>query len=62
MHTVTKYLIINEGGISGPNVNKCMLCEHISNIFEYLIYKSGCSSTHRPFHNLSTTQNLATQQ
>ena len=34
MHTVTKYLIINEGGISGPNVNKCMLCEHISNIFE----------------------------
>jgi len=52
MHTVPKHLIINKGGISGQNVNKCMLCEHISNIFEYLIHKSWCSSIHRPFHDL----------
>lgn len=39
MPTVTKYLIVNKGDISGPNVNKCMLFEHICNIFEYLIYK-----------------------
>jgi hypothetical protein len=62
MQTVTKYLIIHKGRISSPNVNKHILYEHKSNIFEYLMYKSWRSSTHRPFHNLSTTQNLATQQ